>query len=150
MAARDRFRPLLYVFVTGILLSASMAAIADSGPADGRAKGSENEGFWKRLSDSYQRHLFPGDQPTPAADPNAPFDEEAAGYRKDLPAPPVSNPPWPYGVYNIGGTELIGYENMYSNALMDALYCGANGKALKDSRFTIYGWIAPGANISTS
>jgi len=33
---------------------------------------------------------------------------------------------------------------------MDALYCGSNGKALKDSRFTIYGWIEPGGDISTS
>ena len=30
------------------------------------------------------------------------------------------------------------------------IYCGANGKAWKDSRFTIYGWIEPGGNISTS
>ena len=33
---------------------------------------------------------------------------------------------------------------------MDAIYCGPNGKAWKDSRFTIYGWIEPGGNISTS
>jgi len=136
--------------VLGIMLSASTVALADGGPADGCPKGSETEGFWKRLSESYRRHLLPGDSSAPAPDPNAPFDEEAAGYRKDLAPPPVSNPPWPYGVYNEGGTELIGYENMYNNALMDALYCGANGKALKDSRFAIYGWVEPGGNISTS
>jgi hypothetical protein len=39
---------------------------------------------------------------------------------------------------------------MYYSALMDALYCGAGGQKLKDSRFTIYGWIEPGGNISTS
>jgi hypothetical protein len=132
------------------LLAASSPALADSGPADGCSKGSESDSFWKRLSDSYQRHLFPGDQTATAPDPNAPFDEEAAGYRQGLPPPPVSNPPWPYAVYNEGGTEIVGYENMYSSALMDALYCGSNGKALKDSRFVIYGWVEPGANISTS
>ena len=38
---------------------------------------------------------------------------ESAGYRQELPPPPVSNPPWPYAVWNEGGTELIGDENMY-------------------------------------
>jgi hypothetical protein len=127
------------------------SAAGSSGPIEGCADGSANTGFWKRLSDSYKKHLFPEDQPAaPAADPNAPFDEQAAGYRKNLAAPPVSNPPWPYAVWNEGGTELIGYENMYSSALMDAIYCGEHGKAWKASRFTIYGWIEPGANISTS
>jgi Putative beta-barrel porin-2, OmpL-like. bbp2 len=122
-----------------------------SGPVDGCVKGSENEGFWKRLSQSYEKHLFPGDAPAaPAVDPNAHFDAEAAGYRQDLPAPPVSNPPWPYSTWNQGGTEAIGYENMYYSALMDSIYCGPNGKAWKDSRFVIYGWVEPGGNISTS
>jgi hypothetical protein len=112
-----------------VLLSASAAAMADSGPVDGCAKGAESTSFWKRLSDSYQKHLFPGDQSAPALDPNAPFDEVAAGYRKDVAPPPVSNPPWPYAVWNEGATQLIGYENMYSSALMDAIYCGEHGKA---------------------
>ncbi len=143
-------RLLRHLLATAVLASAGTVAFADSGPIDGCAKGSENEGFWKRLSESYQKHLFPPDQPDTAPDPNAPFDAEAAGRREDLAPPPVSNPPWPYSVYNEGGTIIIGYENMYSSALMDALYCGSNGKALKDSRFTIYGWIEPGGNVSTS
>ena len=151
-----------WVGITLLSLAATLARAGDaapppasaagsSGPIEGCADGSANTGFWKRLSDSYKKHLFPEDQPAaPAADPNAPFDEQAAGYRKNLAAPPVSNPPWPYAVWNEGGTELIGYENMYSSALMDAIYCGEHGKAWKASRFTIYGWIEPGANISTS
>lgn len=123
----------------------SSAVLADSGAADGCRKGSEDSSFWSRLGDSYKAHLFPGE----AQDP-APSDADPAGYRKDLPPPPVTNPPWPYSVYNEGGTELIGYENMYYSALMDAIYCGPDGKAWKDSRVTIYGWIEPGANISTS
>jgi hypothetical protein len=131
--------------------AAAPSAPQSSGPVDGCAKGSDSASFWKRLSQSYEKHLFPGDAPAaPAVDPNAPFDEQAAGYRKDLPPPPVSNPPWPYAVWNEGGTQLIGYENMYYSALMDAIYCGPNGKAWKDSRFVIYGWIEPGGNISTS
>ncbi len=134
----------------GALAGSCGIARADSGAVDGCAQGADSSSFWKRLSDSYQKHLFPA--PAAVAPPAAaaPFDEEAAGYRKDLPAPPVSNPPWPYAVYNEGGTELIGYENMYSSALMDAIYCGRHGKAWKDSRFVIYGWIEPGGDVSTS
>jgi hypothetical protein len=139
----------VYGLATATLILGSSAALADSGPADGCAKGSENTSFWKRLGDSYKAHLFPDDAPAPAADPST-ADQDPIGYRKDLPPPPVTSPPWPYSVYNEGGTELIGYENMYYNALMDALYCGSSGKAWKDSRVTIYGWIEPGGNISTS
>ncbi len=136
--------------VSAALTLLGSAAQADSGPVDGCAKGLENASFWQRLSDSYKQHLFPGDVDAAPADPNAPFDEHAAGYRKDLPPPPVTNPPWPYSVYNEGATQIIGYENMYSNALMDALYCGSNGRAWKESRFTIYGWLEPGGDVSTS
>ena len=135
--------------VIGASILGSSIALADSGPADGCSKGSESTSFWKRLSDSYKAHLFPDDPPAPATDPSA-ADQDPPAYRNDLPPPPVTNPPWPYSVYNEGGTELIGYENMYYNALMDAIYCGPNGKAWKDSRVTIYGWIEPGGNISTS
>jgi hypothetical protein len=145
-----------YMLAIGVLTSASSAALADSGPADGCVKDSENAGFWTRLSQSYQKHLFQSDQSAtsdpaaPAPNLNAPFDAEAAGYRQDLPPPPVSSPPWPYSTWNVGGTSAVGYENKYSSALMDAIYCGPNGKAWKDSRFVIYGWVEPGANISTS
>jgi len=126
------------------------AALADSGPIDGCAKGSESESFWKRLSESYKQHLFSSEAAAPTTDPSEPFDEEANGRRQDLAPPPVTNPPWPYSVYNEGGTAIVGYENMYYNALMDAIYCGSAGRAWKDSRMTIYGWIEPGGNVSTS
>jgi hypothetical protein len=148
---RLRVQWMLITLILGFLSFDGSAALAgDSGPADGCTKGSESSSFWKRLGDSYRSHLFPDDVPAATPDPNAAFDEQAAGHRQDLPAPPVSSPPWPYSVYNEGGTEIIGYENRYSNALMDAIYCGPNGKAWKDSRVTIYGWVEPGANISTS
>jgi hypothetical protein len=137
------------IVAIGALALMSSVSLADSGPADGCTQGSENTSLWKRLGDSYRSHLFPQD--APAADATAAdADAGTPGVRKGLPDPPVSNPPWPYSVYNEGGTPIIGYENMYYNALMDAIYCGPNGKAWKDSRFTIYGWIEPGANISTS
>src|SRR5271156_628789 len=129
-----------YLLAIVVLTSASSVAFADSGPVEGCVKDSENAGFWTRLSQSYEKHLFSGNEtaasdPVPSApNPNAPFDAEAAGYRQDLPPPPVSNPPWPYTTWNVGGTSTVGYENKYSSALMDAIYCGPNGKAWQDSR----------------
>jgi hypothetical protein len=35
-------------------------------------------------------------------------------------------------------------ENIYYGPPMDALYCGRGGQKLKDSRFTVYGWLEPG------
>jgi hypothetical protein len=125
--------------------AANRAHADDSGPAEGCAADSASEGFWQRLADSYKAHLFP--PPTPPADPNAP----PSGYDPDRgPAPPVGNPPWPYSTWPMGGSESIGYENMYYGPLMDAIWCGKNGKRKKASRFVIYGWIEPGGNISTS
>jgi hypothetical protein len=142
----------LGVLLGGALnLVSPIASAIDSGPADGCAKGSEATSFWKRLGQSYRSHLFPEQTAAPSADAAPPAADAATpGVRQGLPDPPVSNPPWPYSVYNEGGTVIIGYENMYYNALMDAIYCGPNGKAWKDSRVTIYGWVEPGANISTS
>src|SRR5262249_46062361 len=75
---------------------------------------------------------------------------DAGGHRQDLSPPPASVPPWPYSTWPMGGTPAIGYENIYYGPLMDAIWCGRNGRELKDSRVTVYGWIEPGANISTS
>ena len=106
-------RRALSPFLSGLLALGAVSGLcsgarADSGAVEGCAKGSETQGFWKRLSESYQKHLFPGDAAAAAADSSAPdaapFDEEMAGYRKDLAPPPVANPPWPYSVYNEGGT----------------------------------------------
>jgi hypothetical protein len=108
--------------------------------ADGCSKGSEDESFFRRIKDSYQSHLSWN-----GGDPNAPPTKIVDG-----PEVPVSNPPWPYSTWNVGGSPAIGVENLYYSALMDALYCGRGGQKLKDSRFTIYGWIEPGGNISTS
>jgi hypothetical protein len=132
------------------------AAWGDSGPAAGCRAGSQTEGFWQRLSDSYKGHLFPdavssdGAATSSAPAPTGLAKEEAQGYRDDLAPPPVTNPPWPYSVYPEGGTEVIGYENEYHGPLMDAIYCGPHGEAWKDSRIDIYGWFEPGGNVSTS
>lgn len=120
----------------------------DNGPADGCAMGSEQESFWQRLSDSYKAHLYPSDAPAP--DPNAP-PAAPLGYDPDRgPAPPESSTTWPHATWPMGGTQAIGYENMVYGPLTDAIWCGKNGKKDKNSRWTIYGWLEPGGNTSTS
>ena len=121
-------------------LTSPSTARDPNGPAAGCAKGSGSEGFLRRLKDAYKSHLA-----WDGGDANAAPAMIAGGAEV-----PESNPPWPYATWNAGGSPAIGVENMYYNALMDALYCGAGGQKLKDSRFTIYGWVEPGANISTS
>jgi hypothetical protein len=147
----NRFRLFRIAIATGLTCVASHVMLAGSlptveaprtedGPAQGCAQGSENEGFFERMKDSYKSHLA-----WDGGDPNAPPTVVAGGAEV-----PMSNPPWPYSTWNVGGSESIGVENMYYNALMDALYCGPGGQSLKDTRFTIYGWVEPGGNVSTS
>jgi Putative beta-barrel porin-2, OmpL-like. bbp2 len=129
------------VLIALLFMSTSAAwAAAPDGPAEGCKKGSENEGFFARLRDSYRSHVA-----WDGGDANAPPTTVVGGAEI-----PESNPPYPYSTWNMGGSPAIGVENMYYSALMDALYCGRGGQKLKDSRFTIYGWVEPGANLSTS
>src|SRR5271165_1619585 len=110
---------LLQVLAAGVLCWAAAPAFSDpDGPAEGCAKGSQDAGFYSRLKDSYKSHLA-WDGP----DPNAPPTKIVGGAEI-----PMSNPPWPYSSWNIGGSEAIGVENMYYSAFIDALYCGAGGQ----------------------
>jgi Putative beta-barrel porin-2, OmpL-like. bbp2 len=120
--------------------SAAPAARHPQDPIEGCAKGSENQSFAERLVESYKTHLALN-----GGDPAVPPTNVLGGSEV-----PESSPPWPYSTWNIGGSPAIGVENLYSSALMDALYCGKDGQELKDSRFTVYGWLEPGANLSTS
>lgn len=122
------------------VLAAELMLCAPGASAEGCVQGSQNEGFWERLGQSYRTHLQWN-----GGDPGAPPARVVGGAEV-----PESNPPWPYSTWPIGGSQVIGVENMYYSALMDALYCGRGGEGLKDSRFTVYGWIEPGANVSTS
>ncbi len=139
---RTQPRASVTLLLAGGLAAALWAAPARaaSPPAAGCAAGSDAQGFWRRLAASYREHL--------AWDGRGPSDPPAllAGGA----AVPEANPPWPYATWNVGGSETIGVDNRYYSALMDALYCGPGGQALKDSRFTVYGWVEPGGNWSTS
>jgi len=93
--------------------------------------------FWKRLGHAYWSDWHP----TPSTDPDPAF----RGY----PAP-VSNPPYPFTVWPIGGTVNIGQPFGISTPLMTALYGGKHGDWWKKSKIDIYGWVNAGFNFSTS
>lgn len=68
------------------------------------------------------------------------------------PAPDMlSSPPFPSSQYQLGGSPGIGVDNSIEpGLLMRELYKTPLGDALKASRINIYGWLDPGANLSTS
>jgi hypothetical protein len=86
---------------------------------------------------------------TAPADPNAP-----PSRRPDSvwPATPQSSPPMPFTEWPYGGTINIGVTtpNSVDSPLMVALANTQFGKTLSDAHIQIYGWINPGANISSN
>src|SRR5271155_2926203 len=124
-------------FVLGLSLLAGAGSAAFAQPvADCGDK--TQQGFAERFVNTYKEHLEWN-----GSDPNA-----APATFRGAPVV-VESPPFPFTNWPLGGSENIGYENMYYGALMDTIYCGPNGQAWKDSRFTIYGWLEGGGNIST-
>jgi hypothetical protein len=83
------------------------------------------------------------------SDPSAP-----PGRRSDAvwPATPQSAPPMPYTEYPYGGTEGIGVTrpNSVDSPLMVALGNTQLGHAMNDAHVQVYGWVAPGGNLSTN
>src|SRR5215469_6526401 len=95
------------------------------------------QGFFQRLARAYWDDWH--------ANPES---GEAAKYR-GYPTP-VSNPPYPFSVWPIGGTVWIGYPNATSYPLTTAIYRGEHGGWLKKANVQIYGWVEVGMNLSTS
>jgi hypothetical protein len=93
-------------------------------------------GFWARLARAYY------DDWHPSASSEAP---KYRGYPM-----PESNPPYPFSVWPIGGTEWIGYPNTSSYPLTTALYGSQDWQWLKKANIQIYGWANAGLNFSTS
>lgn len=119
---------------------ASSTPAATGGAAAGSPPGSENLSFADRFVNTYKDYLNWNGDPA----------DSAPTWRKGYQPPPESSPPMPFTGWPLGGSETIGYDNAYYGALMDAIYSGPNGQAWKDSRVTVYGWINPGMNRSSS
>lgn len=101
------------------------------------------ESFWSRIGGAFRDQYS-----TPAfvpADPKA-----APAPRRGQPAP-FDGPPFPTAEWQIGGTPIIGDPNIIPpSPLMQAIYAGPNGRAIKDSRIQLYGWENFSGNLSTS
>lgn len=93
--------------------------------------------FIKRLGAAYWEdwHAKPSTDPAPAY----------RGY-----AAPISNPPYPFTVWPIGGTVNIGQPFIIATPMMTAIYGGKSGDAWRKSRIAIYGWMNIGMNLSSS
>jgi len=96
-------------------------------------------GFFRRFAQAYWDDWHP-----PTADADAP-EPKFRGY----PAP-MSNPPYPFSVWPIGGTPWIGYPNATAYPLTTALQNSPHGDWWKKANVQIYGWVDLGMNISTS
>jgi hypothetical protein len=96
-----------------------------------------NGNFFKRLARAYwdDWHPSPGPEGEPAY----------RGYPI-----PVSNPPFPFSVWPIGGTVWIGYPNATSYPLTQTIYGSKHGEWLKKANIQLYGWADIGMNVSTS
>jgi len=85
----------------------------------------------------------------PPSDPKAPPPR-----RSDAawPATPQSTPPMPFTEWPYGGTATIGVTrpNSVDSPLMAALSNTPVGAAMNDAHIQVYGWVNPGANLSTN
>jgi len=72
--------------------------------------------------------------------------------RDGWPTTPQSTPPMPFTEWPYGGSTSIGVTrpNAVDSPLMVALAPSALGKAMSEANIQMYGWINPGANLSTS
>lgn len=95
------------------------------------------QGFWSRLVKAYADDWHPGP------------DTGAAPKYRGYPMP-ISNPPFPFSVWPIGGTVWIGYPNATAYPLNTALQTGPHGDWWKKVNIQIYGWADLGMNLSTS
>ena len=102
--------------------------------------------FFTRL---YRYYELEWGKAVPPADPKAP-----PSRRSDAvwPPTPQSTPPMPFTEWPYGGTINIGVTtpNSVDSPLMVALSNTQLGHAMSDAHIQVYGWVEPGANISTN
>jgi Putative beta-barrel porin-2, OmpL-like. bbp2/Carboxypeptidase regulatory-like domain len=135
--------------VAQVQVTAGQMAIADivmvpvqTGPITNAAPA----GFWKRFAKAYWDDWHPAPDTGAAGAPPAPGAEPA--FRGDPPV--VTNPPWPFPVWPMGGSPWIGYPNSTQYPLTTALQTGPHGEWWKKANIQVYGWADVGMNISSS
>src|ERR1700723_3359959 len=83
----------------------------------------------------------------------APADPKAPPSRRDgWPATPASTPPYPFTEWPYGGSTSLGVTRPSSvdSPLMNAMSNTPFGQWLNDAHIQVYGWVDPGANLSTN
>ena len=135
------FAPMLLIAGASIVFGQSGQA-PETGPAPEESKPAEaskpaERGFVRRLFKAY------------ADDWKSTDDSGPAPAFRGYPAP-VSNPPFPFAVWPIGGTVWIGYPNATSYPLTQAIYGSGENNWLKKANIQLYGWADVGMNVSTS
>lgn len=162
------FRPMAQVLVVGCIslgvakadpVAVSTNAAAPAPAAPPVSPGPEvtgrhaHESFWRRYEEANLEQLGAPSCPTPSYLPTPPLAPGATPppvTRRGNPAP-FDSPPYPNGEWQIGGTEIIGSQNLTPDyPLMQALYDGPHGQAWRDSRIKFYGWEDFSGNISSS
>jgi hypothetical protein len=143
---RKKLHPMALGLAVGYIslastVSADTTNAAPPGPSVSGRRANEN--FWHRYNDANLDAL--GSPSNPPPDTNAPPSK-----RRALPAP-FDAPPYPNGEWQIGGTEIIGDQNLTPDyPLMQAIYDGPHGQAWRDSHIKFYGWEDFSGDISTS
>ena len=130
----------------GLLFSAATFLCGQS-PVDvapGAGTNAASGNLFKRIGKAYWDDWHPS--PVEEIVPPAPGAEPA--YRGDPPV--VTNPPFPFIVWPMGGTPWIGYPNATQYPLTTALQNGPHGDWWKKANIQVYGWLDLGMNISTS
>lgn len=134
IAEKEGFAP---SSATPVEIASAQTFNLDIAVGRGASAAAENGNFFRRFARAYWDDWHPSPVPTP----EAPY----RGY----PAP-VSSPPFPFGVWPIGGTVWIGYPNATSYPFTQAIYGSKHGDWLKKANIQLYGWADVGMNVSTS
>jgi hypothetical protein len=102
------------------------------------------DGFFERLINYYR--LEWGHEAAPT-DPKA-----LPSHRDGWPTTPQSTPPMPFTEWPYGGSTSIGVTrpSAVDSPLMVALANTGLGKMMNETNIQMYGWINPGANLSTN
>jgi hypothetical protein len=109
----------------------------------------KDKSFWTRFDRAWREESAqPAFEYPPGTAPGAPPPPQAN--RRGNPTPGDS-PPYPTGEWQIGGTEIIGDQNLTPDyTLMQAVYDGPHGQFWRDNKIKLYGWEDFSGIISSS
>ncbi len=130
--------------------AAARAKEAEAAAASESAAKKLHMSFWERLDVDFREQMgapcYVAPEP-PAAGAKAVV---ATPGRRGFPAP-YDGPPYPTAEWQLGGSPIIGDAGITApGPLMQALYDGPHGEAIKNSRIQFYGWEDISGNASTS